>query len=413
MAIVKAPMKSDASGKCTRWRVILYNPATRKQEWHTVNGTRRDAQSYERQQKNRLASGIYIAKTERRTFKQVAEMFIKERIARNRRTSTILCYETVFRRHLLPTFGPREVGTIRRSDIADYFDAMRDGRVHEGRVVEKPASPVAAATINRALRAMKAVLFFALERELVERNVMQRFRPFEGKPERRGSRDAFSEGEVQALIAAAKPQERALIGLLCLAGLRPGEAYALDWSAVDLEAGCLRVIRSWDHRGGKFVAPKTAAGVRVVPLSGWLVGELKAHRMANSEGEGLVFPNRSGLPHNPSNVRRDIWQKLIKRAGVRPLDLYSLRHTFATLGRTAGESAFNVARMMGHSRSLLVDQVYAHSMQSGMASVAENVTARALGIKPQLRVIEGGKNPDVRESLENSVAVPTNDAVTL
>jgi hypothetical protein len=72
---------------------------------------------------------------------------------------------------------------------------------------------------------------------------------------------------------------------------------------------------------------------------------------------------------NPSNVRRDIWAPLKKRA---------------SLGRTAGESAFNVARMMGHARSTLVDQVYAHSMQSGMASVAENVTARALGVKPQL-----------------------------
>jgi hypothetical protein len=28
--------------------------------------------------------------------------------------------------------------------------------------------------------------------------------------------------------------------------------------------------------------------------------------------------------------------------------------------RAAGESAFNVARMMGHSKSPLVDKVYAH-----------------------------------------------------
>jgi hypothetical protein len=39
---------------------------------------------------------------------------------------------------------------------------------------------------------------------------------------------------------------------------------------------------------------------------------------------------------------------------------------------------------MGHSRSTLVDQVYAHSMQSGMAAVSENVTARALGISNRL-----------------------------
>jgi len=64
------------------------------------------------------------------------------------------------------------------------------------------------------------------------------------------------------------------------------------------------------------------------------------------------------------------------------------------------ESAFNVARMMGHARSTLVDQVYAHTMQSGMASVAENVTARALGLKPQLRVIEGGISRDVRQPLD-------------
>jgi len=58
--------------------------------------------------------------------------------------------------------------------------------------------------------------------------------------------------------------------------------------------------------------------------------------------------------------------------------------------------------MMGHARSTLVDQVYAHTMQSGMASVAENVTARALGLRPQLRVIEGGNSRDVRQPLDEA-----------
>ena len=104
---------------------------------------------------------------------------------------------------------------------------------------------------------------------------------------------------------------------------------------------------------------------------------------------------------NPSNVRRDIWTKLVKRAGVRPLDMCSLRHTFATFGRVAGQSAFNVAHPVGHSRSTLVDAVYAHGLQSGMASVAERVSARALGEPPKLRVIEGGQ-PDVRQPLDES-----------
>jgi integrase len=400
MAIQRAPLKTDTAGKCTRWRVIIYNSDTHKHEWHTVNGTRKEAQAFERQQKNRLASGVYIAKTDRRTFAEVVKMFLKERRSRNRRTSTLACYETVLDCHLTAQFGPREVGKIRRADVAEFFNDMREGKLLDEK--GKPKPPATVGTINRALRTMKAVLFFALERELVERNVLQRFRPFEGgKDEPHVKRGAFTELEVRAILEAAEPRERALIGMLCFTGLRPGEAYALDWSAVDLEAGQLKVLRSWDHRGLQFVEPKTRAGARVVPLSGWLVTELTAHK-ERSSGEGLVFANQNGKPMNPSNTRRDIWLPLRKRAGVRDLDLYSLRHTFASLGRTAGESAFNVARMMGHSRSSLVDSVYAHSMQSGMASVAESVTARALGTKTQLRVIEGGKTPDVRRPLDGT-----------
>jgi hypothetical protein len=76
----------------------------------------------------------------------------------------------------------------------------------------------------------------------------------------------------------------------------------VDWPAVDLEAGCLRVLRSWDHRGAKFVEPKTAAGVRVVPLSRWL--------LSGRSGQGCE-------------------RSTYTRCGP----------TFASLGRTAGESA--------------------------------------------------------------------------
>jgi integrase len=140
------------------------------------------------------------------------------------------------------------------------------------------------------------------------------------------------------------------------------------------------------------------------------VAELKAHQDRGA-ADGLVFCNRNHRPMNPSNFRRDVWLPLRNRAKVRELDLYSLRHTFASLGRTSGESAFNVSRAMGHSRSTLVDQVYAHSLQSGMASVAERVTALALGEQPKLRVIDGGQR-DVREPLENAAATPSSTRAT-
>ena len=409
MSIVRKPLKADAAGKCSRWRVILYNPATHKQEWTTIHGTERAANAYEREQKSKIEARTYVAKSERQTLKQVAECFMREREARNRRTSTLANYKSVLDRHIVPKFGHLEVGTMQKRDVRLWLAELLEG----GSSVE---------LVNRLIRVLKSVLFYAMtELEVLDRNIMLRFKSFEGvnpkgKKDRRVNRRAFTETEVQALLAAARPHERALIGLLCFTGMRPGEAYALRRGDVDLNVGSARITRTWDWRGKKFTEPKTKSGNRTVALSGWLVTELGAH-LDRSEGvpDSLIFATKTGRAMNPSNVRRDIWAKLLTRAAVAPGDMYSLRHTFASLGRVAGEASFNVARMMGHSNSRLVDAVYAHSLQSGMASVAERVTARALGERPALRVVEGGKapgTPDIRRSLDDSVAEQTDSIAT-
>lgn len=87
---------------------------------------------------------------------------------------------------------------------------------------------------------------------------------------------------------------------------------------------------------------------------------------------------------------------------MRRLDLYSLRHTFASLARNADVAGFLVSRAMGHATSGLVDQVYADALPSGMAHLAERVAERALGTKPGLRVLPGGKPQSVREPLDES-----------
>jgi len=261
----------------------------------------------------------------------------------------------------------------------------------------------------------KTLLFHGVvDLEVIERNVLLRFKQYErtdASPGQRVNRAAFTEDEVQRLLSTARPHERALIGLLCFTGMRPGEAYALRWRDVDLTAGSATITRTWARQDVH--ATEDGSGQSNRRALRWLVNELQTHKdRAGAKADALVFATRTGQPMNPSNVRRDIWSKLLHRAGVRSLDLYSLRHTFASLGRVAGESAFNVARAMGHSRSMLIDQVYAHSLQSGMASVAERVTARALGEQPKLRVIEGGSLRDIRQPLDKNLPEQENKQAT-
>ena len=110
---------------------------------------------------------------------------------------------------------------------------------------------------------------FAFDEELVSRQIMARVRPYErAEDERTVNRAAFTEEETRRIIDACTPRETALIGLLTFGGPRPGEVYALDCEAVDLadlDKATVTIKRSWDHRGNKFVYPKTRAGRRVLP----------------------------------------------------------------------------------------------------------------------------------------------------
>lgn len=386
MAIVPAPKPTDSKSRCTRWRIVIFNPHTHKQEWYTKEGGKKEAQDFERDCKQKLNRGTYISRTKKMTVAQLVEAFMKEAEARARRTSTVSWYRTTFSQHLLkdPSLAAREVTALRRNDFAELFAKMVTDKV-----------PVN--TINRMLTATKALLFFAQDRELIERNPLHRFKPYKKSKGDTGAtrnRGAYSEAEVRALLNTAHGMERPFIGLLVLAGLRPGEALALRVSDCDLDAGTARITRSWDYAGFVFVEPKTAAGIRTVPLAAWLVAEMRAHiQREGIEGEALLFATRSQMPLNLSNVHRDIWSPLVKLAGVRKLDLYSLRHTFATLARSSGENAFNTSRAMGHSRSTLVDEVYAHSLASGMAGVAAGVAARVFP-------------PDVSKTLDGGSKCP-------
>ena len=241
------------------------------------NGTRSGepgkSATFERAQKTRQASGVYIAKAARLTIAQVAESFLKECKARSRRTSTVLNYSSILEGYILKKFGTWEAGTVRKSDVRAWLGEL----LESGKSVE---------LVNRIVRVFKTLLFHGVvDLEVIERNVLLRFKQFEraeGGPDRRVNRAAFTEEEVQRLLGAARPHERALIGLLCFTGLRPGEAYALRWQDVDLRSGAASITRTWDWRGKTFTAPKTAAGNRTVALSGWLVRSLRSTRLTES-----------------------------------------------------------------------------------------------------------------------------------
>jgi integrase len=121
---------------------------------------------------------------------------------------------------------------------------------------------------------------------------------------------------------------------------------ALRWSDIDLQAGKIFVRRSlsWARLKSetgparpRFYEPKTKSGIRTLPAPPELLSALRVWKLECPKGElDLVFAAPTGLPAHRSNVLRYGLYRALRRAGLRRVDMHSLRHSFASALIMAG-----------------------------------------------------------------------------
>ena len=187
----------------------------------------------------------------------------------------------------------------------------------------------------------------------------------------RGRRERIANPEeAAALIASAPDCDRALWATAFYAGLRRGELMALRWEDVDLEAGVIRVERSWDMRDG-LIEPKSRAGRRWVPIATVLREHLAAHALRSGRRAGLVFGRTEEQPFEPTALSRraaTTWKRVnskrmeAKLEPIAPISLHQCRHTFASLMIAAGVNAKALSTYMGHSSITITLDRYGHLM---------------------------------------------------
>ena len=154
-------------------------------------------------------------------------------------------------------------------------------------------------------------------------------------------------------------------------GLRRGEALALHWSDVDLDAALLRVrwTLSRTSQGLQLDEPKTDKSRRTVPLPRSAVETLRAHRRRQNDerraaagtwrDDGLVFTTEIGTPLEPRNVLRR-FELLAQRAGLAGVHLHTLRHSAASYLLAAGTHTQVVQEHLGHSSYAITADIYSH-----------------------------------------------------
>jgi integrase len=197
-------------------------------------------------------------------------------------------------------------------------------------------------------------------------------------PRRRGGRRwSFAERrfltrtQLTRLLAEIPDARAPLFAVLESTGLRISEAIALRWCDPDLDAEPPRLRVRRAIVDGVVGAPKSRHGARSVPLADDLAAQLRALRPPDSADDDLVFPNRTGRPLTPNNLRNRVLGPAAQRAGVPGIGLHALRHTCASLLIEKGASPLRLQRWMGHHSAAYTLEVYGHLIDGELGSALD------------------------------------------
>ena len=253
-------------------------------------------------------------------------------------------YDRALKNRILPDLGGRRISDITRDDLQDLAD----------RLLAEGLDP---STIRNTLMPLRAIF-----RRLAGRSDSGvGVNPTTGieLPAVRGRRERIATPTEAARLLDALPEpERALWATAMYGGLRRGELQALRVEDVDLAAGVIRVERSWDVKAGP-VEPKSRAGRRSVPIAAVLRDYLVGHKLRLGRSEGLFFGRSAGAAFNSSTAvarAKRAWTA----AGLEPIGLHELRHSYASLMIDAGVNAKALSTFMGHSSITITLDRYGH-----------------------------------------------------
>ncbi|MGA2077871.1 MAG: tyrosine-type recombinase/integrase [Terriglobia bacterium] len=232
--------------------------------------------------------------------------------------------------HLVEAYREQKLGSFKRDELQDLLDAK--------------AKDLSFLMVDHLRWDLKQIFDMALAEGHIDRNpAVLLFTPKEAK---RPVRRAMTIEEVQTMFAALAERERLIAKLAVLAGMRPGEIYALTWGRM---ASTHADIRQRVYRR-KLDTPKTTNSCRKAALSEGLLNDIEAWRAAavSTADHAGVFPSEWMTPLSKDNFwRREMLPKLAA-VGLGWANFLVMRRTHSTLMKEIGVDAKLVADQLGH-----------------------------------------------------------------
>jgi predicted DNA-binding transcriptional regulator AlpA len=191
----------------------------------------------------------------------------------------------------------------------------------------------------------------------------------------------------------------AAIRLLILTGCRRNEILTLKRSYIDTHHRCLRL-------------PDSKTGAKIVHLG--------APAMKVIVGIPYVEGNPYLLPGKKDGTRvtdlQSAWVRIRRTAGIEDVRIHDLRHSFASVGASNGDSMLIIGALLGH-RSTKTTERYTHLSDHPLKSAADRISDEIARQLDETLSVTVGAAADIEDpfaafwALQSQIDTPSPDPV--
>ena len=357
-----------------RWRgvVTLYNANGKQKKKYFYGKTKREVTEKVNTLLNELRTNTYIEPCTT-TLYQWLITWLDIYCRNDVRSSTLVNYETYADKHIAPTIGNIRLCDLNTIILQRFFnDKYRNGKLRgKGGLSPK--------TIKNMHDMIHRALNKAVQLEMIPKNPSD----FVTLPKQIRRERRFLTVEEQQLLQAHLSESHIGTAILLdlYTGMRLGELLGLMWKNVHIEIGesyYIKVTQSLNRVKNysrlcsnntllEIGLPKTSHSIRTIPLLPEIVDVLRKHRsdqeqyyrLKGIQSNGYVFTTLEGTWIDPRNFQRD-FKLLLRKCGIREINVHGIRHTFATRALESGMSVKTLSKILGHANVGFTLDTYAH-----------------------------------------------------
>lgn len=255
--------------------------------------------------------------------------------------------ESTLSRYLLPEFGNTIVSDITLAQVQRFRSKLCERINNEG------GRCLSNKRINIILVPLISLLYLASEEWDFE-YPLKKLKPLREEP---SDPRPMTQQQVKSFLSAVQRNWHDYFLVRFHTGMRSCEIHGLQLENIDFEHQLIHI--RFNYVRGRLTDVKTPKSRRDIVMTPTVAAALKRTMNSRAPKGNFVFNSQGGKPVTMYEVSNKVWYPTLEKIGIAPRTPYVTRHTAAVLHLAAHENPLFVSRLLGHSSTRMLYDVYA------------------------------------------------------